>query len=56
MQWLGGLSGGHESGARDREREAKGYPGAKRDDLDPEAISFQHKPPDSGLAGPGMED
>ena len=51
LRWLRGLSGGHDSGARDRKREAKGYPGAKRDDLDPEAISFHDEALDSGLAG-----
>jgi hypothetical protein len=47
------VSGGHDGGAYDREREgdAKGDSGAKRDDPNPEAICFHDKPPDSGLAG-----
>jgi hypothetical protein len=40
---LGGLSEGQDGGTYDRkrEREAKGCPGAKRDDPDPETIFLQ---------------
>ena len=49
LRWLGGLSEGHDGGAYERkgEREAKGSPGAKREDLDPETVFPHHKPPDS---------
>ena len=43
------MSESHDRGAYDRkrQREAKGRPGAKRDDLDPETVLSHHKPPDS---------
>ena len=42
------MSEGHDDGSyeRQREREAKGSPRTKRDDLDPEAVFPHHKPPD----------
>ncbi|MGC2729056.1 MAG: hypothetical protein WA254_07645, partial [Candidatus Sulfotelmatobacter sp.] len=51
LGWFGGLSERHDDGAherkREREREAKDSPCAKRHNLDPETVFAHHKPPDS---------